>query len=179
MIAEETLKKIKGSRSSPQSGPRCLCREYQSRSKGRGMEFSQLREYQPGTIRASSTGTSLRAWAAFMSSNSSKKKRTDHHPGLSTCPHRCNSSRAVKAKKRSPAELSALIAFTALLTYDKVGLLLSASKSNGISRRKGPVPSAAADPRHHRIQAAGAGNIDRQRPGLFDLADSRKRPLFF
>ena len=124
MIAEETLKKIKRIEILSRKAARdVFAGEYHSAFKGRGMEFSQVREYQPGDdSRFIDWNVSSRLGRLYVKQFIEERELTiilalDLSASLQFVS-------GVKSKKEIAAELSALIAFTALLNNDKVGLLL-------------------------------------------------------
>ena len=124
MIAEETLKKIKRIEIISRKAARdVFAGEYHSAFKGRGMEFSQVREYQPGDdSRFIDWNVSSRLGRLYVKQFIEERELTiilalDLSASLQF-------ASGAKSKKDIAAELSALIAFTALLNNDKVGLLL-------------------------------------------------------
>ncbi len=124
MIAEETLKKIKRIEILSRKAARdVFAGEYHSAFKGRGMEFSQVREYQPGDdSRFIDWNVSSRLGRLYVKQFVEERELTiilalDLSASLQFVS-------SAKSKKEIAAELSALIAFTALLNHDKVGLLL-------------------------------------------------------
>jgi uncharacterized protein (DUF58 family) len=124
MIAEETLKKIKRIEIISRKAARdVFAGEYHSAFKGRGMEFSQVREYQPGDdSRFIDWNVSSRLGRLYVKQFIEERELTiilalDLSASLQFVS-------GAKSKKDIAAELSALIAFTALLNNDKVGLLL-------------------------------------------------------
>ena len=124
MIAEETLKKIKRIEILSRKAARdVFAGEYHSAFKGRGMEFSQVREYQPGDdSRFIDWNVSSRLGRLYVKQFVEERELTiilalDLSASLQFVS-------GAKSKKEIGAELSALIAFTALLNHDKVGLLL-------------------------------------------------------
>lgn len=124
MIAEETLKKIKRLEIISRKAARdVFAGEYHSAFKGRGMEFSQVREYQPGDdSRFIDWNVSSRLGRLYVKQFIEERELTiilalDLSASLQFVS-------SAKSKKEIAAELSALIAFTAMLNNDKVGLLL-------------------------------------------------------
>ncbi len=124
MIAEETLKKIKRIEIVSRKAARdVFAGEYHSAFKGRGMEFSQVREYQSGDdSRFIDWNVSSRLGRLYVKQFVEERELTiilalDLSASLQFVS-------GVKSKKEIAAELSALIAFTAMLNNDKVGLLL-------------------------------------------------------
>ncbi|MCP4219641.1 MAG: DUF58 domain-containing protein [bacterium] len=124
MIAEEILKKVRRIEIiSRKSSKEIFAGEYHSAFKGRGMEFAEVREYNPGDdIRFIDWNVSSRMGKLFVKQFVEERELTvilavDLSASLSFFSH-------TKSKKEIIAEISALIAFTASLNNDKVGLLL-------------------------------------------------------
>jgi len=124
MIAEETLRKIKRIEILSRKAARdVFAGEYHSAFKGRGMEFSQVREYLPGDdSRFIDWNVSSRLGRLYVKQFVEERELTiilalDLSASLQF-------ASGAKSKQEIAAELSALIAFTALLNNDKVGLLL-------------------------------------------------------
>ena len=124
MIAEEILRKIKRIEIISRKAARDIfAGEYHSAFKGRGMEFSQVREYQAGDdSRFIDWNVSSRLGRLYVKQFVEERELTiilalDLSASL-------RFASALKSKKEIAAELSALIAFTAMLNNDKVGLLL-------------------------------------------------------
>ncbi len=124
MIAEEILRKIKRIEILSRKAARELfAGEYHSAFKGRGMEFSQVREYQAGDdSRFIDWNVSSRLGRLYVKQFVEERELTILLAlDLSASLRFASTS---KSKKEVAAELSALIAFTAMLNNDKVGLLL-------------------------------------------------------
>ncbi len=124
MITEEILKKIKRIEIISRKTARDLfAGEYHSAFRGRGMEFSQVREYQAGDdSRFIDWNVSSRLGRLYVKQFVEERELT-----IILALDLSGSLRfvsAIKSKKEIAAELSALIAFTAMLNNDKVGLLL-------------------------------------------------------
>jgi uncharacterized protein (DUF58 family) len=124
MLSEEILRKIKRIEILSRKAARDLfAGEYHSAFKGRGMEFSQVREYQSGDdSRFIDWNVSSRLGRLYVKQFVEERELTiilalDLSASL-------RFASALKSKKEVAAELSALIAFTAMLNNDKVGLLL-------------------------------------------------------
>lgn len=124
MISEEILKKIRRIEIiSRKSSKEIFAGEYHSAFKGRGMEFSEVREYIPGDdIRFIDWNVSSRMGKLFVKQFVEERELTvilaiDLSASLNFFSH-------TKSKKEIAAEISAIIAFTAMLNNDKVGLLL-------------------------------------------------------
>jgi uncharacterized protein (DUF58 family) len=124
MIAEEILKKIKRIEIISRKTARDIfAGEYHSAFRGRGMEFSQVREYQSGDdSRFIDWNVSSRLGRLYVKQFVEERELTIILALDLSASLRFVS--VLKSKKEVAAELSALIAFTAMLNNDKVGLLL-------------------------------------------------------
>ncbi len=97
--------------------------EYHSVFKGRGMEFSEVREYQPGDdIRSIDWNVTARFGHPFVKIFEEERELTvmllvDMSGSLSF-------GSVEKTKQQIAAEISAILAFSALKNNDKVGLIL-------------------------------------------------------
>jgi uncharacterized protein (DUF58 family) len=124
MISEETLKKIRKIEIISRKAARDIfAGQYHSAFKGRGMEFSEVREYQPGDdVRFIDWNVSSRLGRLFIKQFVEERELTIILAiDLSASLRFVSGS---KSKKDIAVELSALIAFTAMLNNDKVGLLI-------------------------------------------------------
>jgi uncharacterized protein (DUF58 family) len=124
MISEETLKKIRKIEIISRKAARDIfAGQYHSAFKGRGMEFSEVREYQFGDdIRFIDWNVSSRLGRLFIKQFVEERELTIILAiDLSASLQFVSGS---KSKKDIAVELSALIAFTAMLNNDKVGLLI-------------------------------------------------------
>ena len=124
MVAEELFRKIKRIEILSRKAARDIfAGEYHSAFKGRGMEFSQVREYQAGDdSRFIDWNVSSRLGRLYVKQFVEERELTIILAlDLSSSLRFASSARS---KKEVAAELSALIAFTAMLNNDKVGLLL-------------------------------------------------------
>ncbi|UFS69549.1 DUF58 domain-containing protein [Geomonas sp. RF6] len=96
--------------------------EYQSVFRGRGIEFEEVREYQPGDdVRTIDWNVTARAGRPFVKRFAEEREMTvmlllDRSPSLD-----CPSPRG--SKSRTAAEVCALLAFAAARSNDRVGLL--------------------------------------------------------
>jgi uncharacterized protein (DUF58 family) len=124
MIAEDLFRKIKRIEILSRKAARDIfAGEYHSAFKGRGMEFSQVREYQAGDdSRFIDWNVSSRLGRLYVKQFVEERELTiilalDLSASL-------RFASGARSKKEVAAELSALIAFTAMLNNDKVGLLL-------------------------------------------------------
>ena len=97
--------------------------EYHSAFKGRGMEFEEVREYQPGDeVRSIDWNVTARAGAPFVKTYREERELTvmlmvDVSPSEQF-------GSGGQQKNELAAEFSALIAFAAIRNNDKVGLIL-------------------------------------------------------
>lgn len=128
MIALEILKKIKRIEIiSKKTSKEIFAGEYHSAFKGRGMEFSEVREYIPGDdIRFIDWNVSSRMGKFYVKQFVEERELTvilaiDLSASL-------NFFSGTKSKKEIAAEISAIISFTAMLNNDKVGLLIFTDK---------------------------------------------------
>ncbi|MEN8152536.1 MAG: DUF58 domain-containing protein [Acidobacteriota bacterium] len=128
MITEEILKKIRRIEIvSKKSSKELFAGEYHSAFKGRGMEFSEVREYTPGDdIRFIDWNVSSRLGKLYIKQFVEERELTviltvDLSASLKFYS-------GTKSKKDIAAEISAIIAFTASLNKDKVGLLIFTDK---------------------------------------------------
>jgi len=124
MNVEEILKKVRRIEIiSRKSSKELFAGEYHSAFKGMGMEFSEVREYTPGDdIRFIDWNVSSRLGKLFVKQFVEERELTvilaiDLSASLDFFSN-------TKSKKEIAAEISAIIAFTANLNSDKVGLLL-------------------------------------------------------
>ena len=124
MIAEEILRKVRRIEIiSKKSSQEIFAGEYHSAFKGRGMEFSEVREYVEGDdIRFIDWNVSSRLGRLYVKQFVEERELTvilaiDLSASL-------NFFSKSKSKKEIAAEISAIIAFTASLNNDKVGLLI-------------------------------------------------------
>ncbi len=124
MISEEILKKIRRIEIiSKKQSNEIFAGEYHSAFKGRGMEFSEVREYYPGDeIRFIDWNVSSRMGKIYVKQFVEERELTvmlvvDLSASLDFFSGK-------KSKKDIAAEVSAIIAFTANLNKDKVGMLI-------------------------------------------------------
>ncbi len=128
MISEEILRKIRRIEIiSKKSSNEVFSGEYHSAFKGRGMEFSEVREYYPGDeIRFIDWNVSSRMGKIYVKQFVEERELTvilavDLSSSL-------DFFSGEKSKKDIAAEISAIIAFTANNNKDKVGLLVFTDK---------------------------------------------------
>ena len=138
MIGEEILKKIRRLEIiSRQEARDLFAGDYHSAFKGRGMEFSDVREYQPGDdVRLIDWNVSSRLGRLFVKQFVEERELTvilaiDLSASLAFFSQ-------ARSKREVAAEMAALIAFTALLNNDKIGLLIFTDRvEHFIAPRKG------------------------------------------
>ena len=124
MISSEILRKVRRIEIiSRKASSEILAGEYHSAFKGRGMEFAEVREYQPGDdVRLIDWNVTSRTGKLYVKQFVEEREMTvilaiDLSASLTFLSNR-------KSKREIAAEISALIAFIAMLNNDKVGLLL-------------------------------------------------------
>ena len=124
MNAEEILKKVRRIEIiSRKSSQEIFAGEYHSAFKGRGMEFSEVREYTEGDdVRFIDWNVSSRMGRLYVKQFVEERELTvilaiDLSASL-------NFFSKDKSKKEIAAEICAIIAFTASLNNDKVGLVI-------------------------------------------------------
>lgn len=97
--------------------------EYESAFKGRGMEFEQVREYQPGDdVRHIDWNVTARMNATFIKEHREERELTvmllvDVSSSGEFGTHK-------KLKHTVAAELAAILAYTAIKSHDRVGLII-------------------------------------------------------
>ncbi len=123
-LSDEILKKIRRIEIiSKKAAQEVFAGQYHSAFKGRGMEFAEVREYQMGDdVRFIDWNVSSRLGRLFVKQFVEERELTiilavDLSASL-------DFFSGTKSKKEVACELAAVIAFTALLNNDKVGLLV-------------------------------------------------------
>lgn len=97
--------------------------DYHSVFKGRGMNFSDVREYQPGDeIRAIDWNVTARLGTAFVKQFTEERELTVML--IVDVSASGNFGSATQSKRELAAEVACLLAFSAIRNNDKVGLLL-------------------------------------------------------
>lgn len=111
--------------------------EYHSVFKGRGMEFSEVREYQPGDdVRAIDWNVTARSGSPFIKVFEEERELTVVL--MVDVSSSGNFGTAEQFKREIAAELSAVLAFSAIKNNDKVGLMIFSDKiEKFIPPRKG------------------------------------------
>ena len=124
MITQEILKKVRQIEiRTSRMVDSILGGEYNSAFKGRGMEFEEVREYQPGDeIRTIDWNVTARAGSPFVKTYREERELTviclvDVSPSEQF-------GSGQQQKGELAAEFSALLAFSAIRNNDKVGLIL-------------------------------------------------------
>ena len=101
--------------------------DYHSVFKGRGMNFDEVREYQPGDeIRAIDWNVTARLGTAFVKKFTEERELTVLL--VVDVSASGNFGSASQSKRELAAEVAALLAFSAIRNNDKVGLLLFTDK---------------------------------------------------
>ena len=142
------------------------------------MEFSQVREYQAGDdSRFIDWNVSSRLGRLYVKQFVEERELTIILALDLSASLRFASAR--KSKKEIAAELSALIAFTAMLNNDKVGLLLFSDRVElYIPPQKGRTHLLRLIRDIIEFQPLGQGNLDPQRPGLPEPPDQKEGRRF-
>src|SRR3981081_2079799 len=97
--------------------------DYHSVFKGRGMNFEDVREYQPGDeIRAIDWNVTARMGSAFVKKFTEERERTVML--IVDVSASGNFGSTTQSKRELAAEVACLLAFSAIRNNDKVGLLL-------------------------------------------------------
>jgi uncharacterized protein (DUF58 family) len=124
LIPQEILKKVRQIEiRTNRTVDSLLGGEYHSAFKGRGMEFEEVREYQPGDeVRTIDWNVTARAGAPFVKTYREERELTVFALVDVSPSEQFGSGRQQKAELA--AEFSALIAFAAIRNGDKFGLIL-------------------------------------------------------
>jgi uncharacterized protein (DUF58 family) len=169
-----------------------LAGQYESVFRGRGMEFEEVREYQPGDeIRTIDWNVTARVGRPFVKRFVEERELTVLF--LVDLSASGTFGSVAKTKNESAAELAALIAFAAVKNNDKVGLLVfTDAVEMYIPPKKGVTHSLrlirellSFEPRQTRTDIAAAldylGRVHRKRAVVFLLSDFQgagyERPL--
>jgi uncharacterized protein (DUF58 family) len=137
-IPRELLKKVKRIEISTRNVVNeVFSGEYHSVFKGRGMEFSEVREYQPGDdVRTIDWNVSARMGHPFVKVFEEERELTVML--LVDVSSSGNFGTTEQLKREIAAELSAVLAFSAIKNNDKVGLIIFSDKiEKFIPPRKG------------------------------------------
>ena len=137
-IPKELLKKVKRIEISTRNVVNeVFSGEYHSVFKGRGMEFSEVREYQPGDdIRTIDWNVSARMGHPFVKIFEEERELTVML--LVDVSSSGNFGTTEQLKREIAAELSAVLAFSAIKNNDKVGLIIFSDRiEKFIPPRKG------------------------------------------
>jgi uncharacterized protein (DUF58 family) len=129
------LQKIKTIRSSADRQQR-LCRQYESAFKGRGMEFEEVRKYQPGDdVRRIEWNVTARMSAPFVKVHREERELTVMLVVDVSRSGAFGSSQ--KTKNEVAAEVAALLAYTAIRSNDRVGLIVFSDRVEHHPAQKG------------------------------------------
>src|SRR5436853_4671034 len=122
--AEEILKKIRGLEIKTRAlVETAFAGDYHSVFKGRGMNFEEVREYQPGDeIRAIDWNVTARLGSPFVKKFTEERELTMML--IVDVSASGNFGSTSKSKRELAAEVACLLAFSAIRNNDKVGLLL-------------------------------------------------------
>src|SRR5258707_4423080 len=122
--AEEILKKIRGLEIKTRAlVETAFAGDYHSVFKGRGMNFEEVREYQPGDeIRAIDWNVTARLGSAFIKKFTEERELTVML--VVDVSASGNFGSASQSKRELAAEVACLLAVSAIRNNDKVGLLL-------------------------------------------------------
>src|ERR1041384_2970130 len=124
MEAAEILKKIRGLEIKTRAlVETAFAGDYHSVFKGRGMNFEDVREYQPGDeIRAIDWNVTARMGSAFVKKFTEERELTVML--VVDVSASGNFGSTTQSKRELAAEVACLLAFSAIRNNDKVGLLL-------------------------------------------------------
>ena len=122
--AEEILRKIRGLEIKTRAlVETAFAGDYHSVFKGRGMNFEEVREYQPGDeIRAIDWNVTARLGAPFVKKFTEERELTVML--IVDVSASGNFGSTTQSKRELAAEVACLLAFSAIRNNDKVGLLL-------------------------------------------------------
>src|SRR5438128_371207 len=126
--AEEILKKIRGLEIKTRAlVETAFAGDYHSVFKGRGMNFEEVREYQPGDeIRAIDWNVTARLGSPFVKKFTEERELTVML--IVDVSASGNFGSTSQSKRELAAEVACLLAFSAIRNNDKVGLLLFSDK---------------------------------------------------
>src|SRR6266536_1341179 len=124
MKTEEILKKIRGLEIKTRAlVETAFAGDYHSVFKGRGMNFEEVREYQPGDeIRAIDWNVTARLGSPFVKKFTEERELTVML--IVDVSASGNFGSTTQSKRELAAEVACLLAFSAIRNNDKVGLLL-------------------------------------------------------
>src|SRR3981189_2824583 len=124
MIPREILKKIRQIElRTSRLVTETLAGDYHSVFKGRGMNFDEVREYQPGDeIRTIDWNVTARMGSAFVKKFTEERELTVML--IVDVSASGNFGSTTQSKRELAAEVACLLAFSAIRNHDKVGLLL-------------------------------------------------------
>ncbi|MBI1852980.1 MAG: DUF58 domain-containing protein [Planctomycetes bacterium] len=161
--------------------------EYESVFKGRGMEFDEVREYQPGDdVRAIDWNVTARMGHPFIKKFTEERELTVVVLADESASQRFGS--VEKMKREVAAELTAVLAFSAIRNKDRVGAMLFTDRiETFIPPKKGPHhvlrlvrEVLASRPKGHGTNLALAldtlNRVQRRRAVVFILSDFLVEP---
>ena len=156
--------------------------EYESAFKGRGMEFEEVREYQPGDdVRHIDWNVTARTGAPFIKVHREERELTVML--LVDVSSSGAFGTVAKLKREVAAELAALLAYTAIKSNDRVGLIVFSDRiEHFIPPKKGRAhvwrvirDILAFRPRRRATDLEGAleylGRVVRKRAVVFVISD--------
>lgn len=139
MLPKEVLRKIRRIEiTTSKLATDFLSGQYESVFKGRGIEFDEVREYQPGDeIRSIDWNVTARMGAPFVKKYVEERQLTVMI--LLDASSSSNFGTTKRFKKELAAEVSAVLAFSAIQNNDRVGLIIFTDRiEKFVPPRKGP-----------------------------------------
>lgn len=124
LLSDELISKIKGIQiKATHLANDVFAGEYQSAFKGRGLEFEEVREYQPGDdVRTIDWNVSARFDRPFVKTYRDERELTVIFMVDVSASGQFGTNR--KCKSEIAAEITALLAYTALRNNDRIGLVI-------------------------------------------------------
>ncbi len=124
MLAPEILKKIKTIQlKTNYLANEIFSGEYESAFRGRGMEFEEVREYQPGDeVRTIDWNVTARLGRPFVKVY--REEREMNVMIMVDCSATLNFGTRSRFKRETAAEVAAVLAYAAVKSNDKVGLMM-------------------------------------------------------
>ncbi len=124
LLSEETRRKIRRIEiATSKLVDEMFAGKYESLFKGRGVEFAEVREYQPGDdVRTIDPNVTARTGRPFVKKHEEERELTVVLVVDASASQDFGSARL--SKREVASEVAAIIAFSALRNHDKVGLLL-------------------------------------------------------
>ena len=145
--------------------------EYQSAFKGKGLEFEEVREYQPGDdIRMIDWNVTARTGLPYLKLHRDERELTVIF--IVDVSASSQFGTVHKFKNEVCAELTALLAYTALKNNDKVGLIIFSDQvEHFIPPQKGPGPYEPNHSRYLDPSIKGQRDSLKYSPRLFQSSD--------